>query len=186
MIPKSIANLPIQSQSLTYLWPIKPQSTKYCPLTSSTYASRTVSTDDIQIVHIGTNWLWIVTGHATYCTIATWRMCVANRRTSQTKTQCQSMVKPVPIHQSNANPKQILGQYIQHQSTDPSPILIHTVNPPILVNSCQSLKFTLFFCLQNTLLTNSKIIFSDWHCLRQFCVNPGQSNANPSYNPPLS
>ena len=54
------------------------------------------------------------------------------------------MVKPVPIHQSNANPKQILGQYIQHQSTDPSPILIHTANPPILVNSCQSLKFTLF------------------------------------------
>ena len=50
------------------------------------------------------------------------------------------MVKPVPIHQSNANPMQILGQSIQHQSTDPSPILTHTANPPILVTSYQSLK----------------------------------------------
>ena len=54
---------PTQHQSIDSP-PIQHQSTKNRPITSSTSASRTVSTEDTQIVHFGTNWLWIVTGHA--------------------------------------------------------------------------------------------------------------------------
>ena len=193
-------------QSLTYLWPIQPQSTKYCPLTSSTYASRTVSAEDTQIVHFGTNWLWIVTGHANtrsiQCTIPHLVKGTSTIETdySQLGMNTSTSSNNQSMQFQNVNPWSNL-----YQSTNPMPIQSkslanqHSINPPIHRQSWYTLPIQyqslstpfnhrnlLFFRLQNTFLTNSEIIFSDWHWLRQLCVNSGQSNANPSYKPPLS